>query len=53
MKLITLSPDEVSYLSGLLREHLEYYRLLSGNAKASELSRTKLALVEALWMKLK
>ena len=33
---ITLSPEETGYLLGLIKEHLEYYKMLSGHAKGSE-----------------
>jgi hypothetical protein len=53
MKAVQLSPDETGYLLGLLKEHLEYYRLLSGNGKCTAISRARLAMLEALEIKLK
>jgi hypothetical protein len=47
-----LSPDETAYLLGLIREPLEYYRLLSGNGKATSASRAKLLFLETLVAKL-
>jgi hypothetical protein len=49
---LVLSPEESGYLRGLLHEHLNYYRLLAGNPKCSPSNRAKLAMLEALWLKL-
>jgi hypothetical protein len=53
MATIKLSPDETAYLLGLLKEHLEYYRLLAGNGKCTPTNRAKLAMLEALEIKLR
>jgi hypothetical protein len=53
MATIKLSPDEARYLLGLLKEHLEYYRLLSGNGKCTPTTRAKLTMLEALEFKLR
>ena len=53
MKSVELSPDESGYLLGLMKAHLEYYRLLAGNAKSTPATRAKLAMLEALEIKLR
>lgn len=52
LKARLLDPAERGYVLGLLKEHLEYYRTLAGNGKASEATRGKLAFLEKLWLKL-
>jgi hypothetical protein len=47
-----LSPQERGYLLGLLKEHLEYWRTLSGNAKASAQTKEKRQFMERLILKL-
>lgn len=42
-----LSAEEVAYILGILKEHLNYYRLLD-----SDKHRKKRALLEGLWAKL-
>jgi hypothetical protein len=49
---VELTPEEAGYVLGLLKEHLEYYRLLAGNWKCSEVNRAKHRMLEVLWMKL-
>jgi hypothetical protein len=49
---VELTPEEAGYVLGLLKEHLEYYRLLAGNGKCSEVNRAKHRMLEVLWMKL-
>jgi hypothetical protein len=49
---IDLSPDETLYLLGLLKAHLDYYRLLAGTPKFSGQSRAQLMRLEALAAKL-
>jgi hypothetical protein len=50
---IDLSPDETGYLLGLLKAHLEYYRQLAGNGKATAATRAKLAMLQTLEIKLR
>jgi hypothetical protein len=49
---IELSAEETGYVLGLLKEHLEYYRLLAGNEFCSAVHRAKREFLEGLWMKL-
>ena len=47
-----LSPDEAGYVMGLIREHLEYYRMLADNPKCTQQNRKRYELVLGLWEKL-
>lgn len=47
MTAVKLSPEEVDYILGLLKEHLNYYRLLD-----SDKHRKKREMLERLWAKL-
>jgi hypothetical protein len=49
---VELSPEEVGYVLGRLKEPLEYYRLLAGNAKFSAKNRAQLKFLEGLLVKL-
>jgi len=49
---IELSPEERAYLRKILKEHLDYYRLLAGNLNASKEKRQKRDMLEALERKL-
>jgi hypothetical protein len=49
---IELSPDEAGYVLGLLKEHLEYYRLLAGNGNCTAKNRAMKEFLEGLWAKL-
>jgi hypothetical protein len=49
---ITLDPEETGYLLGLLKEHLEYHRLLAGSSKCSQKSRDRHRFLETLSSKL-
>jgi hypothetical protein len=49
---VELSPEEVGYVLGRLKEPLEYYRLLAGNAQFSAKNRAELEFLESLWIKL-
>jgi hypothetical protein len=53
VKSVELSPDETGYLLGLMKAHLEYYRLLAGNAKSTPATRARLAMLQALEIKLR
>jgi hypothetical protein len=47
-----LSPEEANYIRTLLKEHLDYYRLLAGNPKCSQKHRALHELCEKLMLKL-
>ena len=47
-----LSPQEKQFLTGLLKEHLDYYRTLAGNSNCSAANREKLVFLERLVAKL-
>jgi hypothetical protein len=47
-----LNPEERAYLLRLLKEHLEYFRLLAANPKCSDANRAKYRMLETLWQKL-
>jgi hypothetical protein len=49
---VKLTPEEAGYVLGLLKEHLEYYRLLAGNGKCTEANLVRHKFLEVLWMKL-
>ena len=49
---VELSPDEAGYVLGLLKEHLEYYRLLSGNGRCTAANDARREFLENLWLKL-
>jgi hypothetical protein len=49
---VELTPEEAGYVLGLLKEHVEYYRLLAGNLKCSEANRARWEFLEGLWVKL-
>ena len=49
---IKLQPEEIGYLLGLLKEHVEYHRLLAGNGKCSSKHREQHRFLETLWAKL-
>jgi hypothetical protein len=49
---IELSAEETGYVLGLLKEHLEYYRLLAGNGKCSPKNLARREFLEGLWVKL-
>jgi hypothetical protein len=49
---VELTPEEAGYVFWLLKEHLEYYRLLVGNGQCTEANRAKHRMLEVLWMKL-
>jgi hypothetical protein len=49
---VELTPEEAGYVLGLLKEHLEYYRLLAGSLKCTEANLAKHRMLEGLWMKL-
>jgi hypothetical protein len=49
---VHLSPYEAGYLSGLLKPHVEYLRLVAGSSKATPITKAKLEFVEALISKL-
>jgi hypothetical protein len=49
---VELSPDETDYVLGLLKEHLEYYRLLAGNGNCTDKNRAMMEFLETLWFKL-
>ncbi len=49
---VQLSPEEAGYVLGLLKDHLEYYRVLAGNGKCSAKNRELHKLLEGLWLKL-
>jgi hypothetical protein len=49
---VELSAEEARYVLGLLKGHLEYYRLLRGELKCSPGNLAKHELVEGLWVKL-
>jgi hypothetical protein len=49
---IKLSPDEARYVRRLLKEHLEYYRLLTSNLRCTPANKATGEFLEALWIKL-
>jgi hypothetical protein len=49
---VELTPEEAGYVLGLLKEHLEYYRLLAGNGQCTEANRERHKFLEGLWVKL-
>jgi len=49
---IDLESEEIGYLLGLLKAHLEYHRLLAGNGKCSDKSRERHQFLETLTTKL-
>jgi hypothetical protein len=49
---LELSVAEVGYVVRLLKEHVEYYRVLAGNGNCSAQNRVRWELVENLWRKL-
>jgi hypothetical protein len=49
---VELTPEEAGYVLGLLKEHLEYYRLLAGKLNCSEANRARHRMLEVLWVKL-
>jgi hypothetical protein len=50
---VELSVEEAGYVLGILKEHLEYYRLLRGNERCTGQTRAKHELLEGLWEKLR
>lgn len=51
-RIIEVEEKEVVFLRQLLREHLEYYRILAGSEKASEVTRGKYVFLRGLMGKL-
>lgn len=49
---INLEPEEIGYLLGLLKEHVEYHRLLAGNGKCSQKNKDRHRFLETLRAKL-
>jgi hypothetical protein len=49
---VELTSEEARYVVGILKEHLEYYRLLAGNGNCSEINRGRHRMLEGLWVKL-
>jgi len=49
---ITLEPEEIGYLLGMLKEHVEYHRLLVGNGKCTQKHKDLYRMLETLWAKL-
>jgi hypothetical protein len=49
---VELSPAEIGYVLGLLKDHLDYYRVLSANGNCTEKNRAMKDFLENLWMKL-
>lgn len=49
---IVLSVDEKQFLLRFLKEHLDYYRILSGSTKVSPGNRDKAKFIETLYGKL-
>jgi hypothetical protein len=51
---VSLKPEEVGYLQGLLREHLDYYRRFAVDlpSKCSPRNRRTHELLSGLWTKL-
>jgi hypothetical protein len=47
-----LSVEEAKYVVKVLKEHLEYYRLLAGSSKCTAANRAKREMLEGLWVKL-
>jgi hypothetical protein len=52
MSALELSHEEAGYIRALLKEHLEYYRLLAGNPRCSKKHRALHQLCEKLMLKL-
>lgn len=51
-KPVTLSPEEIGYLMGLLQEPLNYYRTLAGSSHCTDSNREWHAFLQGLWTKL-
>ena len=49
---INFDPEEIGYMSGLLKAPLDYFRMLSGHPKCSDINRAKLEFLETLYLKL-
>jgi len=49
---LKLEPEEIAYLLGMLKEHLEYYRLLTGNGKCTPAHKDRHRFLETLGAKL-
>ena len=51
---VSLNPEEIGYLQGLLREHVEYYERFVHRlpAKSTPRNRQRYQLVRGLWSKL-
>jgi len=49
---VDLNPNERDFLRRLIKDHLDYYRLLASSPRCSSDKRAKLALLEALEGKL-
>ena len=50
--LVNLTHEERSYLAGIIKEHLEYYRLLCGHPRASQKNKDWYTFCKALSAKL-
>jgi len=49
---IHFEPEEIGYLQGLVKDHLEYYRLLAGNGKCTQKHKDHHRFLETLAAKL-
>jgi hypothetical protein len=49
---VELSPEETGYLLGLIKQHLEYYRLLASNTNCSQKNQDQHQMLEGLRLKL-
>jgi hypothetical protein len=52
MRITQLTDTERAFLRHLLKEQLDYYRILNANTLASDRTRSNLAFIESLWAKL-
>jgi len=49
---VKLEPEEIGYLQGLIKDHLEFYRLLAGNGKCTQKHKDRHRFLETLNTKL-